>query len=217
MNNTKVNKFVLDKTVKYKIPCVITLSGLPGSGKTTCAKVLSKNLKVFIISNDFIRHKYMDKEKEIDDKERKKVEIKILLLKFKRILNLYFNKSSFVLDKDANSIDKFKMFELLNKLFKYQMIKIKINSTDDSKNLDRIKNRLNNNISLNEGVIGDNIDYKHCYSPKTYYEIKSRKPQLLEDDFFDYVITNDGDFETYLSNLEEICEDILVKKMEKCR
>ena len=217
MNNTKLNKFVLDKTVKYKIPCVITLSGLPGSGKTTCAKVLSKNLKVFIISNDFIRHKYMDKEKEIDDKERKKVERKILLLNFKRILNLYFNKSSFVLDKDANSIDKFKMFELLNKLFKYQMIKIKINSTDDSKNLDRIKNRLNNNISLNEGVIGDNIDYKHCYSPKTYYEIKSRKPQLLEDDFFDYVITNDGDFETYLSNLEEICEDILVKKMEKCR
>jgi len=217
MNNTKVNKFVLDKTVKYKIPCVITLSGLPGSGKTTCAKVLSKNLKVFIISNDFIRHKYMDKEKEIDDKERKKIERKILLLNFKRILNLYFNKSSFVLDKDANSIDKFKMFELLNKLFKYQMIKIKINSTDDSKNLDRIKNRLNNNISLNEGVIGDNIDYKHCYSLKTYYEIKSRKPQLLEDDFFDYVITNDGDFETYLSNLEEICEDILVKKMEKCR
>lgn len=38
-------KYVINKTAKYKTPCLIILSGLPGSGKTVCAKVLSKNLK----------------------------------------------------------------------------------------------------------------------------------------------------------------------------
>ena len=45
-----------DNVKKYKKPCLITLSGLPGSGKTYVAKELSKNLGIFVLSNDYVRN-----------------------------------------------------------------------------------------------------------------------------------------------------------------
>jgi len=124
-------KLVLDRTIKYKTPCIITLSGLPGSGKTTCAKVLSRNLKIFIVCNDFVRGYFNCSSQELDEKSRKKVDRKVFLFNIKRLIELFLNRVSIVLDSDINNLAKFKKVELLAKIFRYQIINIKINSIDD--------------------------------------------------------------------------------------
>ncbi|MBR6690512.1 MAG: AAA family ATPase [Bacilli bacterium] len=207
-------KYIINKTAKYKIPCLITLSGLPGSGKTVCAKVLSKNLKVFIVSNDFIRSSCInDNQKIIDEKTREIQNKKVLLMNAKRLLQLFSNRVSVVLDSDSNDIEKFKKIELLTKFFRYQIIKIKINSVSDSVNLSRIKKRKDEDTRiLDSGIIGDKIS-SFCHSEQTYYDIKSRKPQLLDDNFFDYVLNNDGDLDKYINEINNISEEIISKRL----
>ena len=39
----------ISKVIKYKNPCVIALSGYPGSGKTEIARTLSKELGIFLL------------------------------------------------------------------------------------------------------------------------------------------------------------------------
>lgn len=210
MDKIKIRKFVLDKTTKYKVPCIITLSGLPGSGKTTCAKVLSKNLKIFIVSNDFIRILCGNSRENLDKISKKRLNRKVLLLNIRRLLKLFYNRVSVVLDSDANDISKFKKIELLTKIFKYQIIKIKINSNDDKENISRIKNRKNDNNILDSEIIGDNIK-PYSFDKQTYYRVKLRKPQLLEDNFFDYILDNNGNLDDYLNNLDKLVEDIQKK------
>lgn len=110
-------------------------------------------------------------------------------------------------------IKKFKKIELLTKIFNYQIIKIKINSVSDSVNLSRIKRRKDEDTRiLDSGIIGDKIS-SFYHSEQTYYDIKSRKPQLLDDNFFDYVLDNDGDLEKYINEINNISEEIISKRL----
>ncbi len=42
------------------------------------------------------------------------------------------------------------------------------------------------------GVIGYNVEYLSSYPEEVYYQIKNRKPQLLPDDFFDYIVDSEN-------------------------
>lgn len=71
------------------------------------------------------------------------------------------------------------------------LIKIKVNSNDED-NLNRIATRVMDYSKIYDGVIGDKVEYLSSYPEEVYYQIKNRKPQLLPDDFFDYIVDSEN-------------------------
>ena len=193
-----------DNVKKYKKPCLITLSGLPGSGKTYVAKELSKDLGIFVLSNDYVRNYFYKYESGMSFEQIQKNVDKI---NKERLLKIILNRKSFVFDADLNTCEKFQRFIKISDMFNYELIKIKLNSNDDN-NIDRILKRVMDYDMFDYNVIGDNVHYSSSYDRDTYYDIKSRKPQYIDDNYFDYVIDNFGTKEELKCKINEISTDI---------
>lgn len=199
-----VKEMNLTSTIKYKKPVIITLSGLPGSGKTTTARFLSKHLGIFLLSTDYVRNYYFIKFADSPEK-RSKIPKFVRSINKKRLMKLLINKTSFVIDKDLNSIEALEKYYLISRVFGYEVISIKLNSKDDTENIKRISSRKMDYDKTYEGVIGDNVEYQTSYPAETYYEIKERKPEFIDDDYFDFVIDNNNDMENFENQLENMC------------
>lgn len=181
----------IKKVTKYNKPFIITFSGLPECGKTTIARELSKDLGIFLLSNDYIRNYFYQFTREYNEEVRKEIERKVKKINLYRLKKLLMSRTSFVYDRDFNTEEQYKRLDMIRKFARMNLVKIKVNSTDEG-NLERIKNRNMDYNKIYKGVIGDKVEYLSSFPEDEYYEIKSRKPQMLSDDFFDYVIDGEN-------------------------
>lgn len=181
----------IKKVTKYNKPFIITFSGLPECGKTTIARELSKDLGIFLLSNDYIRNYFYQFTREYNEEVRKEIERKVKKINLYRLKKLLMLRTSFVYDRDFNTEEQYKRLDMIRKFARMNLVKIKVNSTDEG-NLERIKNRDMDYNKIYKGVIGDKVEYLSSFPEDEYYEIKSRKPQMLSDDFFDYVIDGEN-------------------------
>lgn len=181
----------ISKVIKYKKPCVIALSGYPGSGKTEIARTLSKDLGIFLLSNDYVRNYYYQFTTDYSEEKRLEIESKVSRINNFRLLMLLGTRTSFVYDRDFNLEHDFEKIERLSKVLRMKLIKVKVNSTD-THNLEEIKRITMDYNEVYPDVIGDNVEYQSSFDEETYYQIKIRKPHSLPDDFYDFVINNDS-------------------------
>ena len=181
----------IKKVTQYDKPFIVTFSGLPECGKTTIARELSKDLGIFLLSNDYVRNYFYQFTEEYNEEVRKEIERKVKKINLYRLKKLLMTRTSFVYDRDFNTEEQYKRLDMFRKFARMNLIKIKVNSTDEG-NLERIKNRDIDYNKIYEGVIGDKVEYLSTYPEEEYYEIKSRKPQMLSNEFFDYVIDGEN-------------------------
>lgn len=212
MDKNFIKDMNIQGIIKYKKPCMIIMSGPAGSGKTTIARNLSKKLKIFLLSTDYVRNYYYLK---LQSKEEysKKIQYKVKVISYKRLLKLLLHRTSFVFDKDFNLGKDIIIQEKLSKLLGYKLIKIRIDSNDDNINIERIGNRVLDYENKDEEIIGDNVCYSSAYSTNVYYDIKKRKPRKVEDINFDYIISNNGSLEEYDLKIDETIQDIKLRKL----
>lgn len=210
MSEQFVKKMKITDVTKFKRPMIITLSGLPGSGKTYVARQLSKQLNIYLLSNDYIRNFFYQGISDYSEEKRIEIQKKVESIQMKRLLKILLTKTSFVFDRDCNTLRDFEKISKYINLLNYQLIKIKINS-NDSDNINRISKRVTNYDFIIEGVIGDNVEYSTAFDEIEYYQIKQRKPQTISDDYFDYIINNNKSLTEFDDNINAVINDIKVK------
>lgn len=203
----------ISKVIKYKNPCVIALSGYPGSGKTEIARTLSKELGIFLLSNDYVRNYYYQFTKDYSEKKHLEIEEKVSNINNLRLRTLLLSRTSFVYDRDFNLEKDFNRLDLLLQILRMRLIKIKVNSTD-SHNLLEISSMVMDYDKFYPGVIGDKVEYQGTFDEETYYQIKMRNPHILPDKFFDFVIDN-ADYLQFKEQTKDLVktleEDYLVR------
>lgn len=182
----------INKVIKYKKPCVIALSGYAGSGKTEVARTLSKELGIFLLSNDYVRNYYYQFTNDYSENKRLEIESKVRKINNLRLRKLLKTRTSFVYDRDFSLKRDFDKFKILSKVLGMQLIKINVKA-DDSHNLEKIKDLVLDYDKIYPFVIGDNVEYQSPFDDVTYYQIKKRKPHTLPDEYYDYVIDNTSD------------------------
>lgn len=194
------------KTVTYQTPPIITLSGLPGSGKTDLACILSSTLEIYLISNDHIRN-YLGTNfsfltvNDLNNLTR--------IINTLRLLSLLNHHIPFIIDTDISSLRTIKMLEIIAKRFKYQLIKIRLESYHDYININRIKNRPIDHNKVVEGVIGDNTMLRTYFDEEDYFTVKERKNLNIPLNLFDYIIfNNDNNPHHFNSQATNIIEDL---------
>jgi len=211
MERNFVKEMNYSQVLKYKKPCIITLSGLPGSGKTTLAQEISRKLKIYLLSNDYIRNHY-SLTKYYNEEQKAHIQSIILKINSERIYKLLLHHVSFVLDMGFNAKEQFDKFVLISKLLKYELIKIKINSSDED-NINRIGQRIFDLNTKDDNIVGDNISYSCSYPSSIYYEIKERKPPMLDGVNFDYIIDNMVDKQEFDQNIDQVIKNIKTSKL----
>lgn len=194
----------LKNVTKYKEPKLILLSGLPGSGKSTVAREASKDLGVYLLSNDYVRNYFWGFTKDCSEDARKKIEKEVKMINCKRLAKLLTKRTSFVFDADINSSKQLQFYEGIAKLLRYQTIKIKLQSDNNQNNIKRIAENKLDYKHIYDGVIGDAVAYSSSYPENVYYEILARKQRNIPDSAYDYVIDNEGTKEEFLESSNEV-------------
>ncbi len=179
----------LDNIKKYSNPFVIIITGYDGENKLKLARDLSKKLKIFLLSNDYVRNYYLT-----NGLDYKNVQDKVKDINDKRISILKNNQLSFVYDMNFNNKD---CFEKVND---YNVVKIRL-YTDDNKNVKSIMLRKYEPDKIIDEVLGDNTKYESAYDENTYYEIKERKKITLDDSYFDYIIREEDSLDEKINNI----------------
>ena len=64
----------IKKTTSYDKPFIVTFSGLPECGKTEIARELSKDLKIYLLSNDYVRNYFYQFTTNYSEENRIKIE-----------------------------------------------------------------------------------------------------------------------------------------------
>lgn len=218
MKNSKdfIKEMNLSDIKKHSRPCLITMTGIPGSGKTDLAKTLSRKLKIFLLSNDYIRNYFYQFTDKPTKEEKLRIQQQVIQINEQRLIKLLLHRISFVFDFGQNSLASLYIFKTLAKIFRYELIKIKLISDNDNENIKRIEQRIMNYDNVDSSIIGDNVDYSISFSAETYYSVKERKTNSIPDDYFDYIIYNNNtkeEFENKIKKLIDIIkEDRLISK-----
>ena len=189
-----VKDMKLDNVKKYSNPFVITITGYDGENKLKLVRDLSKNLKIFLLSNDYVRNYYLT-----NNLDYKNVQDKVKDINDKRISILKNNQLTIIYDMNFNNKDCFE------KVIDYNVIKIRL-YTDDSENIKSIMLRKYEPNKVIDGVLGDNTKYESSYDENTYYEIKKRKKIELDDSYFDYIIKKEDSLDEKINNIAEDIE-----------
>lgn len=203
-----IGEMDLDSVKQYKEPFAVIMSGLPGSGKTHMARTMSKELKIFLLSNDLIRNYYYEKLRNYSEEIRKAVQRGTISQNNRREFILLMRKISFVMDRDFNDLKDIKITEGMCLFRNMQTYKILINSPNHEENLRRIANRHYDLDYVIPGVVGDNVAYGARYGEQGYYNAIKRKPRNIDGIKFDYVIDNIGSIEQFDVQIGEVVEDI---------
>lgn len=198
----------------YEQPFIVTMTGFPGSGKTHMSRQISRQLKIFLLSNDFIRNYYTKNIKSNISADSLKTRLFVKRVNVQRFLILLEHRKSFVYDAGLSSLGRIKIMSIASKIFRYKLIKVKINSNDHD-NLMRLSKRKIDFDFKDELIIGDNSNYSGSFSEETYQVIKERKPILMTDDFFDYNLINTGSLSYFDSQINDTIEDIKLKVKKK--
>jgi len=195
----------IKKVKKYEEPFIIMLSGLPGSGKTYLSQELSRKLKIYLLSTDYVRNYYYQSITEYTEDNRLSIEEKVKEINEEKLNTLVDNNISFVLDRWQTDLGIYEQ----HKFDKYKKILIKIVSQDDITNIKRIQNRKKIDFTKEDDtIIGDNVMYSSPYPAEVYYEIKNRKIVNIPEESYDFIIENQGSIEEYNVNIENLIEQI---------
>lgn len=201
-----IRKIQLHNIEKYQTPCLITMTGKSGSRKTLLAQQLSRELKIFLLSNDYIRTYFFEEQKMT----RSQIEKEVLRINTERLLKLIISHNSFVLDRDFNQKKELVLSNKFAKICGYIPIHIKINSYDIA-NIKRIQNRKLNHSQRDLTIIGDNTSYSSPFSEADYKKINISKPRMEQDFSFDYVLDNYGPEEKFIEESTNIIHSIKKK------
>lgn len=202
--NEFITKIVDDTKLppkKYEKPFIIALSGHCGSGKSHVAKVLSKELQLYIVGGDSVRIK-IRKEKSLpqDDNYINELTNKICYLKIQKLLDA---NASIVIDKSTSSI---KDLENLRK-YNVPIILIKLIS-DHDQNRKRVTERSNTQM-INIPGYGDLDSISNIVTPELYDIVVGRKVYDIPDTEFDYIIDARVPLEEELKEAEKIAKEII--------
>lgn len=197
--NELLNNMVLpDK--KYKSPFIITMCGHVGSGKSTIAKILSKELSAYIVGGDKIRNiYYLDEKANHDIVHINKV---VDAVTTKEVQYLLSNGVSIIFDRSVSSKKNLaSLKEACNNVIAINLI------SDHKINLERIKKRDENNIVIS-GCYGDVEPESGVTTEEVYNEILNRKVYDLEDNDFDYTIDTTKSIESVIKQANDIADKI---------
>ena len=208
MEKDFINEMDFSKAIKLEKPIAILLTGDPGSGKTMLARMISRKLKLYVISSDYIRNYYYQFTKDYSDEKRQEIAHKVLNINIERFKKIISSNISFISDRNSNTNEDVNEFISGYGIGEnYTIIKIKINSNDEV-NIERISRRKADFKQIDDEIIGENISYSVPYPKEVYYEIKERKPIIVEDEEFDYIIDNNGTLEEFKQQIENVIHKI---------
>lgn len=188
---------------EYIPPIAILITADAGAGKFELARKLSRELSVYLLSNDYIRNYYYQLAEDTSEKTRLDIQDKVSEVNNERLKFLISHRISFVYDHNVNNIDCYE--EIHQKLHNnsFKKFKIRIHS-DDNYNIKMIHDRKMDYERKDESVIGDNAFYVSNFSEEVYWQIKQRKEITLDDSWFDYVIYRTDDEEQFKKDIEEV-------------
>ena len=197
---------------EYIPPIAILITADAGAGKFELARKLSRELSIYLLSNDYVRNYYYQLADDTSEKTRLDIQDKVKEINNERLKFLISHRISFVYDYNVNNMDCYE--EIHKKLHNnsFKKIKIRIHSNDNY-NIKAIRDRKLDYVRKDESVIGDNAFYVSNFSEEVYWQIKQRKEITLDDSWFDYVIHRTDDKEQFMKDIDQILEKI-TKLME---
>ena len=190
---------------EYIPPIAILITADAGAGKFELARKLSRELSVYLLSNDYIRNYYYREVADADDSTLQK---KVAEINDERLSFLISHRISFVYDHNIHNMDCYE--EVHKKLHNnsFKVFKIRIHSNDNY-NIKAIRDRKMDYDKKDLSVIGDYVYYSRGYSEDLYWKIKQDKKITIEDDWFDYVIHRTDDEEQFNKDIEEVAIKII--------
>ena len=188
---------------EYIPPVVILITADCGAGKFELARKLSRDLSIYLLSNDYVRNYFYQGVTDFSENTRLDIEDKVSKINKLRTDFLISHRISFVFDQNVHNLDSYKAINdrFYNSSFK--QFKIRIHS-DDNYNIKAISNRRMDYQSKDESVIGDNVFYVSSFSEDVYWEIKKRKEITLDDSWFDFVIYRTSDDVKFNKDIDNI-------------
>ena len=206
MEKNFFNKRDYHRSTIYENPVIITMTGVPGSGKSLLSRTLSSAFRLYLLSNDYVRNYLLQECEGIDLSE---VQSKVRQINNLRLAKLLLGRVSVVMDASLDDVNQLKKLEMLCKILRYNLIKVKIEAYNDSVNIQRIQRRVMDYDKKFEGVLGDSAMYSTSYSEEEYYAILARKQTGSPISDFDYVIQNsDNDVEALQNQVNELVDGI---------
>lgn len=189
---------------EYIPPIAILITANAGAGKFELARKLSRELSIYLLSNDYVRNYFY---KIPEDLENDEIKHKVEEVNDERLLFLISHRISFVYDHNIHNMDRYE--EVHKKLHNqgFKVFKIRIRSNDNY-NIKAIRERKMDYDKKDLSVIGDYVYYARSYSEDTYWKLKQEKKITLEDDWFDYVIRRDDDEDKFNHDISEVAEKI---------
>lgn len=189
---------------EYIPPIAILITANAGAGKFELARKLSRELSIYLLSNDYVRNYFY---KTPEDLENDEIKHKVEEVNDERLSFLISHRISFVYDHNIHNMDCYE--EVHKKLHNqgFKVFKIRIRSNDNY-NIKAIRERKMDYDKKDLSVIGDYVYYARSYSEDTYWKLKQEKKITLEDDWFDYVIRRDDDEDKFNHDISEVAEKI---------
>lgn len=189
---------------EYIPPIAILITANAGAGKFELARKLSRELSIYLLSNDYVRNYFY---KTPEDLENDEIKHKVEEVNDERLSFLISHRISFVYDHNIHNMDCYE--EVHKKLHNqgFKVFKIRIRSNDNY-NIKAIRERKMDYDKKDLSVIGDYVYYARSYSEDMYWKLKQEKKITLEDDWFDYVIRRDDDEDKFNHDISEIAEKI---------
>lgn len=188
---------------KYNLPFIVTMCGHVGSGKSTIAKVLSKELSAYIIGGDKIRNIYYLNENAIHDINY--INKVVDAVTKKEIQYLLDNGVSIILDRSVSSKEAIEnLKQLCNNIISINLI------SDHQINFNRITNRIEYNVDTT-GCYGDINSRSGVNTEEVYNDILKRKVYDLDEESFDYEIDTTKSIDYVIEETKSITKAITKK------
>ncbi|MBO5477714.1 MAG: AAA family ATPase [Clostridia bacterium] len=206
MNNEFITKILNNMQMppkKYDTPFIVAMSGHCGSGKSHIAKILSKELKLYIVGGDSVRRKirkeptWLQEVTNIDALANE-----ICYLEIEKLLK---ENVSIVVDKSTSSTKD------LENLERYNVPVILINLISSHElNKKRITQRSNTEI-IDIPSYGDIDSISGVVTEELYNQVLGRKIYNIPLDRFDYTIDARVSLKEELEEVEKIAKEIAQK------
>ena len=166
MRNSSLLDMNLACVFQYSRPCFITVSGLPGAGKTSLAQQMSRELQIYLLSNDYIRIRLQ----ELNVTQH--LDPYTFSINGYRMLKLLYTNTSFVFDRNFSQPIELSICDKISSLFGYDLVKIKIISFDED-NIKRISKRTD--FYQVDSTIGDNLCYPNVFGREDIIKLRRLK------------------------------------------
>lgn len=197
---------------EYIPPIAILITADAGAGKFELARKLSKDLSIYLLSNDYVRNYFYQLAKETSEDTRLDIQDKVSEVNNERLDFLISHRISFVYDHNIHNMDCYEQIHKKLHNHSFKKFKIRIHS-DDNYNIKAIRDRKMDYNRKDKAVIGDSVFYAGNFSEEVYWQIKQKQEITLNDSWFDFIIYRTDDEKKFNDDMEEVLQKI-IKYME---